>query len=143
MMNICMIFLYCLESLDAFADKLRTNSSFFVRLASKPILKRNAALLFWGYNGSLEISEIFYLFDIGKLNSFIFKNFFNPQELTIDDITYEVKKITYNKSKIYALDNGSPYMFFTFYKGLLITAKNYNHIKKLIDFLHLRCRRNQ
>lgn len=124
-----------LRKSDAFADKLRTNSSFFVRLASKPILKRNAALLFWGYNGSLENSEIFYLFDIGKLNSFIFKNFFNPQELTIDDITYEVKKITYNKSKIYALDNGSPYMFFTFYKGLLITAKNYNHIKKLIDFL--------
>lgn len=123
-----------LRSADAFANKLKTNNNFFVRLASKPILKRNAAMLFWGYNGSLDNSEIFYLFDIGKLNSFIFKSFFNSEELIIDNITYQVKKVNYNGNKIYALDNGNPYLFFTFYKGLLITAKNYNHMKKLIDF---------
>ena len=125
-----------LRKADAFADRLRTNDNFLVKMASKPILKRNAALLFWGYNGNLNNSEIFYLFDIGRLNSFIFKSFFNPESLTIDNITYEVKKINYNGNRIYALDNGSPYFFFSFYKGLLIVTKNYNHIKKLIDFLH-------
>ena len=101
-----------LRSADAFANKLKTNNNFFVRLASKPILKRNAAMLFWGYNGSLDNSEIFYLFDIGKLNSFIFKSFFNSEELIIDNITYQVKKVNYNGNKIYALDNGNPYLFF-------------------------------
>ena len=125
-----------LRKADAFADRLRTNDNFLVKMASKPILRRNAALLFWGYNGSLNNSEIFYLFDIGRLNSFIFKSFFNSENLTIDNITYEVKKINYNGSRIYALDNGSPYLFFNFHKGLLIVAKNYNHIKKLIDFLN-------
>ena len=125
-----------LRKADAFADRLRTNDNFLVRMASKPILKRNAALLFFVYNGNLNNSEIFYLFDIGRLNSFIFKSFFNPESLTIDNITYEVKKINYNGNRIYALDNGSPYFFFSFYKGLLIVTKNYNHIKKLIDFLH-------
>ncbi|AEM23055.1 hypothetical protein Bint_2451 [Brachyspira intermedia PWS/A] len=125
-----------LRKADAFADRLRTNDNFLVKMASKPILRRNAALLFWGYNGSLDNSEIFYLFDIGRLNSFIFKSFFNSENLTIDNITYEVKKINYNGSRIYALDNGSPYLFFNFYKGLLIVTKNYNHIKKLIDFLN-------
>ncbi|MEI0797005.1 hypothetical protein R4Q14_01570 [Brachyspira intermedia] len=125
-----------LRKADAFADRLRTNDNFLVRMASKPILKRNAALLFWGYNGNLNNSEIFYLFDIGRLNSFIFKSFFNPESLTIDNITYEVKKINYNGNRIYALDNGSPYFFFSFYKGLLIVTKNYNHMKKLIDFLN-------
>ncbi|MEI0492643.1 hypothetical protein R4J17_09380 [Brachyspira intermedia] len=125
-----------LRKADAFADRLRTNDNFLVKMASKPILRRNAALLFWGYNGSLDNSEIFYLFDVGRLNSFIFKSFFNPESLTIDNITYEVKKINYNGNRIYALDNGSPYFFFSFYKGLLIVTKNYNHIKKLIDFLH-------
>ncbi len=125
-----------LRKADAFADRLRTNDNFLVKMASKPILRRNAALLFWGYNGNLNNSEIFYLFDIGRLNSFIFKSFFNSENLTIDNITYEVKKINYNGSRIYALDNGSPYLFFNFHKGLLIVAKNYNHIKKLIDFLN-------
>ena len=125
-----------LRKADAFADRLRTNDNFLVKMASKPILRRNAALLFWGYNGNLDNSEIFYLFDIGRLNSFIFKSFFNSENLTIDNITYEVKKINYNGSRIYALDNGSPYLFFNFYKGLLIVSKNYNHIKKLIDFLN-------
>lgn len=125
-----------LRKADAFADRLRTNDNFLVKMASKPILRRNAALLFWGYNGNLDNSEIFYLFDIGRLNSFIFKSFFNSENLTIDNITYEVKKINYNGSRIYALDNGSPYLFFNFYKGLLIVTKNYNHIKKLIDFLN-------
>uniref|UniRef100_UPI003F4C20F9 hypothetical protein n=1 Tax=Brachyspira catarrhinii TaxID=2528966 RepID=UPI003F4C20F9 len=125
-----------LRKADAFADRLRTNDNFLVKMASKPILRRNAALLFWGYNGNLDNSEIFYLFDIGRLNSFIFKSFFNSENLTIDNISYEVKKINYNGSRIYALDNGSPYLFFNFYKGLLIVTKNYNHIKKLIDFLN-------
>ena len=125
-----------LRKADAFADRLRTNDNFLVKMASKSILRRNAALLFWGYNGNLDNSEIFYLFDIGRLNSFIFKSFFNSENLTIDNITYEVKKINYNGSRIYALDNGSPYLFFNFYKGLLIVTKNYNHIKKLIDFLN-------
>ena len=125
-----------LRKADAFADRLITNDNFLIKMASKPILRRNAALLFWGYNGSLDNSEIFYLFDIGRLNSFIFKSFFNSENLTIDNITYEVKKINYNGSRIYALDNGSPYLFFNFYKGLLIVTKNYNHIKKLIDFLN-------
>ncbi|MEI0485719.1 hypothetical protein [Brachyspira intermedia] len=125
-----------LRKADAFADRLRTNYNFLVKMASKPILRRNAALLFWGYNGNLDNSEIFYLFDIGRLNSFIFKSFFNSENLTIDNITYEVKKINYNGSRIYALDNGSPYLFFNFHKGLLIVTKNYNHIKKLIDFLN-------
>ncbi|WP_300742185.1 hypothetical protein [uncultured Brachyspira sp.] len=125
-----------LRKADAFADRLRTNDNFLVKMSSKPILRRNAALLFWGYNGNLDNSEIFYLFDIGRLNSFIFKSFFNSENLTIDNITYEVKKINYNGSRIYALDNGSPYLFFNFYKGLLIVTKNYNHIKKLIDFLN-------
>ena len=125
-----------LRKADAFADRLRTNDNFLVKMGSKPILRRNAALLFWGYNGNLDNSEIFYLFDIGRLNSFIFKSFFNSENLTIDNITYEVKKINYNGSRIYALDNGSPYLFFNFYKGLLIVTKNYNHIKKLIDFLN-------
>ncbi|ASJ21030.1 hypothetical protein BHAMNSH16_04960 [Brachyspira hampsonii] len=125
-----------LRKADAFADRLKTNDNFFVKMASKPILRRNAALLFWGYNGNLDNSEIFYLFDIGRLNSFIFRFFFNSERLTIDNITYEVKKINYNGSRIYALDNGSPYLFFNFYKGLLIVTKNYNHIKKLIDFLN-------
>ncbi|MEI0494560.1 hypothetical protein R4J09_03940 [Brachyspira intermedia] len=125
-----------LRKADAFADRLRTNDNFLVKMASKPILRRNAALLFWGYNGNLDNSEIFYLFDIGRLNSFIFKSFFNSENLTIDNITYEVKKINYNGSRIYALDNGSPYLFFNFHKGLLIVTKNYNHIKKLIDFLN-------
>ena len=125
-----------LRKADAFADRLRTNDNFLVKMSSKPILRRNAALLFWGYNGNLDNSEFFYLFDIGRLNSFIFKSFFNSENLTIDNITYEVKKINYNGSRIYALDNGSPYLFFNFYKGLLIVTKNYNHIKKLIDFLN-------
>ena len=125
-----------LRKADAFADRLRTNNNFLVKMASKPMLKRNSALLFWDYNGSLDNSEIFYLFDIGRLNSFIFRSFFNSESLTIDNITYEVKKINYNGSRIYALDNGSPYLFFNFYKGLLIITKNYNHIKKLIDFLN-------
>ncbi|MEI0698246.1 hypothetical protein R4K92_04855 [Brachyspira intermedia] len=125
-----------LRKADAFADRLRTNDNFLVKMASKPILRRNAALLFWGYNGSLDNSEIFYLFDVGRLNSFIFKSFFNSENLTIDNITYEVKKVNYNGSKIYALDNGNPYLFFNFYKGLLIVTKNYNHMKKLIDFLN-------
>ena len=125
-----------LRKADAFADRLRTNDNFLVKMASKPILRRNAALLFWGYNENLDNSEIFYLFDIGRLNSFIFKSFFNSENLTIDNITYEVKKINYNGSRIYALDNGSPYLFFNFHKGLLIVTKNYNHIKKLIDFLN-------
>ncbi|WP_300756303.1 hypothetical protein [uncultured Brachyspira sp.] len=125
-----------LRKADAFADRLRTNDNFLVKMASKPILKRNSALLFWGYNENLDNSEIFYLFDIGRLNSFIFKSFFNSENLTIDNITYEVKKINYNGSRIYALDNGSPYFFFSFYKGILIAAKNYNHIKKFIDFLN-------
>ncbi|WP_300716310.1 hypothetical protein [uncultured Brachyspira sp.] len=119
-----------LRTADIFADMLKTNDNFFVRLASKPMLKRNAALLFWGYNGNLNNSEIFYLFDIGKLNSFIFNSFFNSKEIN----KYEVKKVNYNKDKIYILDNGNPYLFFSFYKGLLIASKNFNHIKKLIDF---------
>ncbi|OEJ14364.1 hypothetical protein BFL38_05930 [Brachyspira hampsonii] len=125
-----------LRKADAFADRLRTNDNFFVKMASKPILKRNAALLFWGYNGNLDNAEIFYLFDIGRLNSFILSSFFNSESLTIDNIDYEVKKINYNGKRIYALDNGSPYLFFHFHKGLLIVTKNYNHIKKLIDFLN-------
>lgn len=125
-----------LRKADAFADRLRTNDNFFIKMASKPMLRRNSALLFWGYNGNLDNSEIFYLFDIGRLNSFIFSSFFNSESLTIDNITYELKKVNYNGNKIYALDNGSPYFFFTFYKGLLIITKNYNHVKKLIDFLN-------
>lgn len=125
-----------LRKAGAFADRLRTNDNFFIKMASKPMLRRNSALLFWGYNGNLDNSEIFYLFDIGRLNSFIFSSFFNSESLTIDNITYELKKVNYNGNKIYALDNGSPYFFFTFYKGLLIITKNYNHVKKLIDFLN-------
>ncbi|CRF31670.1 hypothetical protein BRSU_0295 [Brachyspira suanatina] len=125
-----------LRKADAFADRLRTNDNFFVKMASKPMLKRNAALLFWGYNGNLYNSEIFYLFDIGRLNSFIFNSIFSPESLTIDNVAYEIKKVNYNGNKIYALDNGNPYLFFSFYKGLLIITKNYNHIKKLIDFLN-------
>ncbi|MDA0081286.1 hypothetical protein [Brachyspira hyodysenteriae] len=125
-----------LRKAGAFADILRTNDNFFIKMASKPMLRRNSALLFWGYNGNLDNSEIFYLFDIGRLNSFIFSSFFNSESLTIDNITYELKKVNYNGNKIYALDNGSPYFFFTFYKGLLIITKNYNHVKKLIDFLN-------
>lgn len=125
-----------LRKAGAFAYRLRTNDNFFIKMASKPMLRRNSALLFWGYNGNLDNSEIFYLFDIGRLNSFIFSSFFNSESLTIDNITYELKKVNYNGNKIYALDNGSPYFFFTFYKGLLIITKNYNHVKKLIDFLN-------
>ncbi|MEI0567256.1 hypothetical protein R4J02_10195, partial [Brachyspira pulli] len=72
-----------LRSVEAFSHKLQTNDNFFVKFASKPILKRNAALLLWGYNGSLENSELFYLFDIGKLNTFLLKSFFNSESLTI------------------------------------------------------------
>lgn len=129
-------FYILLRKAGAFADRLRTNDNFFIKMASKPMLRRNSALLFWGYNGNLDNSEIFYLFDIGRLNSFIFSSFFNSESLTIDNITYELKKVNYNGNKIYALDNGSPYFFFTFYKGLLIITKNYNHVKKLIDFLN-------
>ncbi|WP_258222220.1 hypothetical protein [Brachyspira hampsonii] len=82
-----------LRKADAFADRLRTNDNFFVKMASKPILKRNAALLFWGYNGNLDNAEIFYLFDIGRLNSFILSSFFNSESLNIDNIDYEVKKL--------------------------------------------------
>ncbi|WP_300370868.1 hypothetical protein [Brachyspira sp.] len=124
-----------LRTVDAFSQKIKTNENFVIRLASKPILKRNAALLFWGYNGNLNNAEIFYLFDVGKLNAFILNYFFNLKEVNINNTIYEVKKINYNKNKIYALDNGNPYLFFTFYKGLLISSKNFNHIKKLIDFL--------
>lgn len=125
-----------LKTADSFANILKTNNNFFVRLASKPILKRNSALLFWEYNGNLSNSEIFYIFDIGKLNSFILSSFFNPKELNIDNVSYNVKKINYNGNKIYVLDNGKPYLFFGFYKGLLISSKNYNHIKKILDFFN-------
>lgn len=124
------------RSVDAFANRLKTNDNFFVKMVSGSILKRNAALLLWGYNGTLENSEIFYMFDIGRLNSFLLNVFFNSDTLTIENNTYNLKKVNYNGNRIYALDNGTPYFFFTFYKGVLIAAKNYNHIKKIIDFLN-------
>ena len=124
------------RSVDAFANRLKTNDNFFVKMVSGSILKRNAALLLWGYNGTLENSEIFYMFDIGRLNSFLLNAFFNSDTLTIENNTYNLKKVNYNGNRIYALDNGTPYFFFTFYKGVLIAAKNYNHIKKIIDFLN-------
>ncbi|MDO6993489.1 hypothetical protein Q5M87_05640 [Brachyspira innocens] len=124
------------RSVDAFANRLKTNDNFFVKMVSGSILKRNAALLLWGYNGTLENSEIFYMFDIGRLNSFLLNAFFNSDTLTIENNTYNLKKVNYNGNRIYALDNGTPYFFFTFYKGVLISAKNYNHIKKIIDFLN-------
>ncbi|WP_157153656.1 hypothetical protein [Brachyspira murdochii] len=122
------------RSVDAFANRLKTNDNFFVKMVSDSILKRNAALLFWGYNGKLENAEIFYLFDIGRLNTFLLNAFFNSETITIENNTYNLKKINYDGNRIYALDNGSPYFFFTFYKGVLIASKNYNHIKKIIDF---------
>ena len=125
-----------IRSVDAFANRLKTNDNFFVKMVSGSILKRNAALLLWGYNGTLENSEIFYMFDIGRLNSFLLNAFFNSDTLTIENNTYNLKKVNYNGNRIYALDNGTPYFFFTFYKGVLIAAKNYNHIKKIIDFLN-------
>ncbi|MEI0607138.1 hypothetical protein R4K48_09275 [Brachyspira pulli] len=125
-----------LRSVEAFSHKLQTNDNFFVKFASKPILKRNAALLLWGYNGSLENSELFYLFDIGKLNTFLLKSFFNSESLTIDNKSYNIRKVNYGGKKIYALDNGSPYLFFSFHKGVLIATKHYNNIKKLIDFFN-------
>ena len=124
------------RSVDAFANRLKTNDNFFVKMVSGSILKRNAALLLWGYNGTLENSEIFYMFDIGRLNSFLLNAFFNSDTLTIENNTYNLKKVNYNGNRIYVLDNGTPYFFFTFYKGVLIAAKNYNHIKKIIDFLN-------
>ena len=123
-----------LKSVEAFANHLKTNNNFFVKSLSNPIIKRNASILLWGYNNNLNDSELFYMFDIGRINSFLFNSFFNPKELTIDDNSYIVKKIDYNGTKIYALDNAGPFIFFSFYNGILIAAKNYNHIKKLIDF---------
>ena len=125
-----------IRSVDAFANRLKTNDNFFVKMASDFMLKRNTALLFWGYNGKLENSEIFYLFDIGRLNTFLLNAFLNSDTLTIENNTYNLKKINYDGNRIYALDNGTPYFFFSFYKGVLIAAKNYNHIKKIIDFLN-------
>ena len=81
-------------------------------------------------------ANIFYLFDIGKLNTFLLKSFFNSESLTIDNKSYNIRKVNYGGKKIYALDNGSPYLFFSFHKGVLIATKHYNNIKKLIDFFN-------
>ena len=113
-----------LKSVEAFANQLKTNNNFFVKSLSNPIIKRNASILLWGYNNNLNDSELFYMFDIGRINSFLFNSFFNPKELTIDDNSYIVKKIDYNGTKIYALDNAGPFIFFSFYNGILIAAKN-------------------
>ena len=123
-----------IKTAEAFANQLKNNDNFFVKLLSNSILKRNASILLWGYNNNLNDSEVFYMFDIGRVNSFLFNSFFNPKQLTIDDNSYNVKKINYNGTRIYALDNNGPFIFFSFYNGILIAAKNYNHIKKLIDF---------
>ena len=124
-----------LKAVEAFADQLRNSNNFFVKLLSSSMIKRNASVLLWNYNNSLDDSEIFYIFDVGKINTLFFNSFFSPRELTIDNNVYTVKKIDYNGTKIYALDNNGPFMFFSFYNGILITSKNYNYIKKLIDFL--------
>lgn len=129
-------FTILIRSIQAFVNRIQTNDNFFVRLLSKPILKRNSAVLLWDYSENLNNSEIFYLFDIGKLNAFLLNTFFRFKEITIGNEVYEIKKINYYNKKIYILDDGNPFLFFTSYNGILISSKNYNHIKKLIDFLY-------
>ena len=114
------------------------NDSKLNRIIFSILTKRNASILLWQYNNSFEDSELFYFLDTGKLITFLankFFHFFNIKELNINGTKYRINKINYDNLEFFIIGNDKPFLYLTFYNGLLIITKNYINLKKIVYFL--------
>ena len=114
------------------------NDSKLNRIIFSILTKRNSSILLWQYNNSFEDSELFYFLDTGKLITFFANNFFhffNIKELNINGTKYRINKINYDNLEFFIIGNDKPFLYLTFYNGLLIITKNYINLKKIVYFL--------
>ena len=119
-------------------NNLKNDSNLLNKIIFSILSKRNASILLWQYNNNLEDSELFYFLDTGNLINFFANNFFqfiNIKELNINGAKYNVSKINYDNLEFFIIGNEKPFLYFAFYKGLLIITKNYINLKKIIYFL--------
>lgn len=124
-----------LKSAESFFNSLKNNQKLYIRLLSKYMFRRNASILFWHSSGLADRSEIYFMFDLGKLPGFFFNLFIRNGKVSIENESYNIKRVKYNNANIYSLENETGiFMFFTIYKGVFTCAKEYNYVKKIIDF---------
>ncbi len=129
-------FSFMIKSIEALFFNLRENSNLLIRMITHSITKRNASILLWNYNNSLEDSDIYYFFDLGYITTFIANALFRVDEVYLDKVKYNVNIVDYNEYKFYSLERGNYTSFFVFYDGLLIVAPTYTSLRKIIDFLN-------
>ena len=116
-------------------NNLKNNSNLSAKIISYILNKRNFSILLWQYNNNFEDSELFYFLDTGKLINLFANNFLSINKLNIGKIEYDINKINYDGMKFFIVGNDKPFLYFAFYNGLLIIAKNYINLKKIIYFL--------
>ncbi len=127
-----------LKNIDSFVNKMQNDKSFYTRTFSKYVYSRNASILFWSLaENNINDSEIYFIFDIGRLPSLMFNIFMNVDNFNIESDNYKIKRVKYNNIVINSVtkNNNNNVIFFTTFDGLLIFAKEYNHVVKLIEFL--------
>lgn len=126
-----------LKSIESFFDHLSDNPKLSIKYFSKYILKRNASVLFWRYGSNFNNAEIYFMFDLGKLPAYFFNIFVRQERIVIEDKNYDINRVRYGNAIISSLQNGNEvFAYFMVYKGLFIFSKEYNHLKKMVDFLN-------
>lgn len=119
-------------------NNFKNDSNLLNRIIFFVLTKRNSSILLWQYNNNLGDFESFYFLDTGKLITFFANNFFDflqIKELNINGIKYNVRKINYDDTEFFIIENDKHVLYLTFYEGLLIITKNYINLKKMIYFL--------
>ncbi len=127
-----------LKSIDTFLNNMSNSENIYLKYFTKYISSRNASILLWELDkNNINNSEIYFISDLGRLHSILLNVFLKDGDFDLNDDTYHIGKSNYRNAKInYLNKNGERFAVFTSFNGLLIFSKDYDHIKKIIDFIN-------
>ena len=127
-----------LKSINTFLNNMSNSENVYLKYFTKYICKRNAGILLWELDkNNINNSEIYFISDLGKLHSILLNAFLKDGDFDLNDDTYHIGKSNYRNAKInYLNKNGKRFAVFTSFNGLLIFSKDYDHLKKIIDFIN-------
>lgn len=127
-----------LRSIDTFLDNMSSSDNIYLKYFTKYMRSRNASILFWELDkNNINNSEIYFISDLGRLHSLILNIFLKEGDFDLAGDTYHIGKSNYRNAKInYLNKNDERFAVFTTFNGILIFSKDYNHIRKIIDFMN-------
>jgi len=127
-----------LRSIDTFLDNMSSSESIYLKYFTKYMRSRNASILFWELDkNNINNSEIYFISDLGRLHSLVLNIFLKEGDFYLAGDTYHIGKSNYRNAKInYLNKNDEMFAVFTAFNGILIFSKDYDHIRKIIDFMN-------